>query len=100
MSGGSWEYVYHKFQEIGDALLESKCCHRRVLGAKILVMAHAMKAIEWVDSGDFSAGADIEPIKKALGGEAEALVLQEQIKEAERVMKELGDLLKKCKGKK
>lgn len=57
MSGGSWDYVYIKFDDVASNLMDSECPQRKKLGRLVDKVAAAMKAIEWNDSGD---GADEE----------------------------------------
>ena len=81
MSGGSWEYVYFKFEEVADRLRSCKCPHRRAFAAKVATVASVMHVIEWVDSGDTSPPADVLAITAALGDECQNLVLDEIRKE-------------------
>lgn len=56
MSGGSYEYAYRHVFEFRDLLLHrAKTPERRAFLAHLELVAEAMKAIEWEDSGD---GAD------------------------------------------
>lgn len=63
MSGGSYDYVCYRIRdiEIRDAIDNP----RRLSFQKLLhLIADAMYAIEWVDSGDSSHGDDCEAIDK------------------------------------
>ncbi len=90
MSGGSWDYSFIKMKECAEALLEDRTLYAREkpdlnekqrserhrLGALLLKVAAAMKAIEWVDSSDSSTPADIDAIEDldaALGAPPEAV---------------------------
>lgn len=52
MSGGSWEYSYHKINEVADMLQEDGDILRRAFGNHMKLIAVAMHDIEWSDSGD------------------------------------------------
>lgn len=71
MSGGSYDYAYFKVQDMAEEILvrEKTSELRREFARHMLDVAEAMKAIEWVDSGDFGPGDEVEAIKKALGRE-------------------------------
>ena len=64
MSGGSWDYAFYKFEDVAVRLTEQKCPSRRALGEHLFKIADAMKAIEWVDSGDTSPPTDTDAIRK------------------------------------
>ena len=74
MSGGSWDYVYRHFEETSDRLGRDADPLRRALGERVALMAAAMRAVEWRDSGDTSE--DAEEIRAALGDSADADVLR------------------------
>lgn len=82
MSGGSWDYVYHRFQEVGDQLVQEKCPKRKALGLLVQKLAEAMHDIEWVDSHDKGAGAEMESINAALNFNARQAVLKCAIEES------------------
>jgi len=90
LSGGSWDYIYFKFEEGGFRLLNEKCPYRKALGKIVIDIAKAMHDIEWVDSCDKSSGDELEAIKKVVRKED---VLKVVIEEAKRVQKELTQLL-------
>jgi len=89
MSGGSWNYVYSTFEEVGDRLCASVQPERRALGRKVKLIATAIHDIEWVDSSDYSPGDEIPAIEKALGKNCKGLVLAECISKSEAMLKEL-----------
>ena len=89
MSGGSWDYLYQQLEEAAGRLGNAKCPLRKALAHKMWSISKAMRAIEWVDSGDYAPGDEIEAIKTALAPATEALVLNELIKEAEETTKNL-----------
>lgn len=92
MSGGSWNYIYSKFQNTADELSCSSCIYRRVLGEKIQLIAEALKAIEWVDSGDWVPGDEIEPIRAALGGTADQVAIECLLKDGAKLVEKLKEL--------
>lgn len=64
MSGGSWDYVYSRVQDIADRLQgRGQTADRRALGAHLRKIAAALKAIEWSDSGDDDEAAATEAIR-------------------------------------
>lgn len=92
MSGGSWEYVYWKVEEVAERLQREECPYRRTLGDRLKRYAQALHDIEWVDSGDLGKGGELAAIKTALGEGAQALVLEKVKDDAGKliaVMKEL-----------
>jgi phage tail tape-measure protein len=91
MSGGSWDYVYCKFQEVADRLSVSPCVLRRALGEKVELVANALHDIEWVDSFDKSKGSEFESIRKVLGEKVDAagLLLTQEIKKAKEAFEQL-----------
>jgi len=52
VSGGSWDYVSEKFDEVGDRLIHEDDARRAALGRLVKRIALALHAIEWNDSGD------------------------------------------------
>lgn len=93
MSGGSWDYVYQRFEGVSGRLISSKEPLRRALGKKIALIADAMHDIEWVDSCDLGKGDDVKSIEKALGKDARLIELDEVCKEAHTIRDRLGELL-------
>ena len=79
MSGGSWNYFYRRLEEVAESLERSSDPARVALGKQMKREAEAMRAIEWADSGDHARGSEVEPIARALGEHAPALILQEVI---------------------
>ena len=82
MSGGSWEYVYHRVEEIARRLERERTTLRRALGEHLRLVATALHDIEWVDSGDMSDGADDAAIRACLSPQDEARVLAEDLRAA------------------
>lgn len=79
MSGGSWDYVFYKFQDVAEKLLNEQSPSRRALGKQVELIAAALHDIEWVDSGDYSANGDEDAIQAALGSNAKQIVLGELV---------------------
>ncbi len=94
MSGGSWDYVSNKFEDVADRLEGERCPLRKALAAKIRPIARAMHAIEWNDSGDGHDGEQ-ELIEAVLGLSAEKIILTSLIEDARKVRDELTVLLEK-----
>lgn len=73
MSGGAYQYLYSSVNDFAnsidpDADRNHEAVKLRKRFAKHLkLVADAMYAIEWVDSGDMSSGDEVDAIKKALG---------------------------------
>jgi len=69
MSGGSWDYISHKFDEVADRLdpairySPEVAAARRKLGELVRLVAIAMHDIEWVDSCDWGPGDELPAIK-------------------------------------
>ena len=66
MSGGSYDCVYHRFEEFGRAMLKCKEPFRKAFGQHLLDISAACHDIEWVDSGDMTAGDEKEAIMKCI----------------------------------
>lgn len=91
MSGGSMDYLYCKVQQASF----SKDTPERIAFAKHLqLVADALHAIEWVDSGDFGDGDESEPIRKCLGKTG---CLEAAIEEAKKAMGSLQDEIMRAK---
>lgn len=78
MSGGSYEYAFETVLEFAEALENGETFEARVTGAKnhhdrvgfaahLRKVAAAMRAIEWVDSGDSSHPEDTIAIHAVTG---------------------------------
>jgi PHP family Zn ribbon phosphoesterase len=87
MSGGNWDYAYCQLDEIADRLLLSNDPYRFALGKQMQLTAIALKAIEWVDSGDCCYPDEIEPIKKALAFQGDQAVADAAIEMMEDIIK-------------
>ena len=82
MSGGSWDYIYSRLQmDAVDRLCQEKSPLRRAFGEHLAICCDALRAIEWVDSGDWGEGSDVKYIIEALGDtSAEDAPLLKEIK--------------------
>jgi len=69
MSGGSWDYLYYDINDVADTLIKDKDPLRKAFGKKMKLIAEAIHDIEWVNSGDYENGEEVEAIKKAMGEE-------------------------------
>jgi hypothetical protein len=78
MSGGAYEYAYLRVVEFADALDDNRTLDgyqlarpngldRLAFAAHLRKVADAMKAIEWVDSGDCESPHDVEAIHAVTG---------------------------------
>ena len=67
MSGGSWDYVYSRISDTAERLCRpGQSVERRAMGAHVHRLAAAMKAVEWLDSGDTMD--DVNEIRTILAG--------------------------------
>ena len=93
MSGGSYDYFFYKLEDIANQILvrlsdkqgEAKYL-RLALVEHIKLLATALQVIEYVDSGDYSEGLEIEPIKKVLNhnpSELDQVIIQAEIIKSE-----------------
>ena len=57
MSGGSYDYLYHKVEEVADQLDGDRSPLRRAFAEHLHKVAKALHDIEWVDSGDYGPRA-------------------------------------------
>lgn len=85
MSGGSWDYVYHRIEEIASNLKAEKSPLRRALGNHMDLITKAMHDIEWVDSGDMGQGDDAKAIRAALGPSSTSLELAVLVADAKEL---------------
>jgi hypothetical protein len=62
MSGGSWNYLYSKVDDMAGTLARSDDPLRRAFGEHLALVAEAMHDIEWVDSCDYGRGDEHKAI--------------------------------------
>jgi len=65
MSGGSMNYFYRKL--LWECDFDETTPMREAFSRHLLKVAAALKAVEWVDSGDLGPGDEDEPIAEVLG---------------------------------
>lgn len=87
MSGGSWDYFYRKVGDVALKLKLEKCVLRKAFGEHLLLVARALHDIEWVDSGDYGNGDELEAIENVLGDNFDEIVLSELKSEAKELIK-------------
>jgi hypothetical protein len=66
MSGGSWDYICFRIDEVADRLQHEKSPLRRAFGQHLDLCAKAMHDIEWVYSCDMGPGDEMPAIKAVL----------------------------------
>lgn len=92
MSGGSMDYLYHKVEGAG---FKENTTLRRAFRAHLSLVARALKAIEWNDSGDGDDGEDTA-IRACLGAGVE---LEQARADLEKAIAEATAVLKRAKEK-
>ncbi len=80
MSGGSMGYLCYRVEE---ARFVESTPERKAFRAHLIKVAAALKAIEWVDSGDTAEGDEHDAIMACI---TPTDVLEDAIKEAEDVL--------------
>lgn len=94
MSGGSYNYAFRAVEEMADMMATRHMSpSRRALHRHLLLVAAAMRAVEWNDSGD---GADEETAIARVVTRADVLDasrehLTQAIEEAQRVLSTITD---------
>lgn len=88
MSGGSYDYAFHKIEDLANDI-RPKTPLRRAFKTHLHKVAKACQDIEWVDSSDYGPGDEDAAIRECLGKDGPALVLAEVVSEATRIKKEL-----------
>jgi hypothetical protein len=92
MSGGSWDYITHKFDDVANQLKSEKDPLRRLMGQRVALLAKAMHDIEWVDSGDYSEGDDLEAINAFLWADSSQNIRDEIAAVVERTKGDIDKL--------
>jgi hypothetical protein len=77
MSGGSWDYVFSRFDGVANRLAKESDPLRRLLGRRVELISKALHDIEWVDSDDYGSGDDVAAIKAVLSADLAADVRDE-----------------------
>lgn len=88
MSGGSMDYLFCRVEN--DANFKMDTPLRRAFKAHLAKVATALHDIEWVDSGDWSPGDEVEAIEACLSPTSE---LEQVTKEAKEAFDVLGKIM-------
>jgi hypothetical protein len=83
MSGGSMNYLYSRVQ---SASFDTNTPERRAFRKHLMLVADALRAIEWVDSGDSGPGDENPAIRAVL---ARGDVLGAAIENAHSALRDL-----------
>lgn len=78
MSGGSMNYLYSK---ILDAEFNCHTSERIAFKKHLQLIAYALHDIEWVDSGDYSAGDENEAIMRCISKSDVLASIREDVKD-------------------
>ena len=95
MSGGRYNYLYTRVETMAYDLFNYDDPLRNAFAKHLIDVAAAMKAIEWVDSGDSPEESIIEPVAKALGEDYKKVVTKEALEQIKEIERKLGDILQK-----
>lgn len=98
MSGGSWDYIYGKVQDIAETLQHSPDALRRAFGDHLVLCAKALHDIEWVDSCDYGKGQERPAVEAALGASAYVLELEQLQQAIEVLIAQYQELKERKKG--
>ena len=91
MSGGSLDYVCYKLDDAIDTIEKRATTVLQKAFAKHLKdVAKALHDLEWVYSGDYSDGDDVEALRKVVNKEME---LEAATNDARIALKQLQDVL-------
>ena len=91
MSGGSLDYVCYKVDDAIDTIEKRATTVLQKAFAKHLKdVAKALHDLEWVYSGDYSDGDDVEALRKVVNKEME---LEAATNDARIALKQLQDVL-------
>lgn len=77
MSGGSYDYAFHKIEDLADEI-RADTPLRTAFVEHLRLVAKAARAIEWVDSCDYAKGDEDKPIRACLPEYAELPPMIEQ----------------------
>lgn len=90
MSGGSMDYFCY---ELDDVSFDLSTPERKAFKKHLELVSKALHDIEWVDSGDYATGDEVEAILACITPQA---VLQETIDTALNARNELNDWIEKA----
>ena len=92
MSGGSLDYICFRVEETAETLKgKNNPAYVRAFGEHLTKVAEALKDIEWVMSGDKSAGDEIPAINEVLNVSEKSIEIL--LVDAEQIIKELNTLI-------
>lgn len=87
MSGGSYDYAYHKIEDLASEIKSrAQTPERKAFAAHLEKIAKAAHDIEWVDSGDYGPGDEKKSIRECLDS---GLILLHVVIDAKKIMKDL-----------
>ncbi|MDD5459970.1 MAG: hypothetical protein PHF37_11330 [Phycisphaerae bacterium] len=93
MSGGSYNYAYDKVLEMADSLERySKDPLRLAFAKHLQKVAVAMHDIEWVDSGDYGEGDEVDAIKAVLGESWKGMAVEEALAQIDEIREHVAEL--------
>lgn len=93
MSGGSMNYLCYKLEN--DANFHTDTPERMAFWSHLKLVSKALHDIEWVDSGDYGNGDEVEAIRACL---SQSAVLQAAIDAAEKARQDLVQQIQLAKG--
>lgn len=94
MSGGSMDYAYRHVEGAVDRI-RGNTPERAAFRAHLTLVARAMKAIEWVDSGDTAQGSEVAAIMACI---SRADVVGAAVERAEVALADLQRAIDGAKG--
>lgn len=97
MSGGSYDYLYCKVEDMADRIVEAgDTPERRRFAEHLRRVANAMHAIEWVDSCDLGRGDENAAIRAVFDPAENAAIdiaaAESRMLEAHRRARDISDL--------
>ena len=91
MSGGSLDYVCYRLDDAIDTIeRRATTTLQKAFAQHLKDVAKALHDLEWVFSGDYSEGQEVESLRKVINKEMELKAATEQ---AEFALKQLKDVL-------
>lgn len=96
MSGGSLNYVYHQVEDAArDIAVRAQTPLHRAFAAHMMKVSKALYDIEWLFSGDYGPGQEVEAIRAVV---TPAAVLETATENARAALSELQDAIKQAEG--
>lgn len=103
MSGGRYDYLYRQVRDMADQIAtddpSARGLLREAFRLHLELVADAMHAIEWVDSGDWGAGDEVKAIEACLKPEHVIAVLLLRADRCAETTLQLVELAKSMVGK-